>query len=242
MKIPTITGTIDRRILINYQVDKRVLEKYLPAPFRPKLVNNCGMAGICLIRLKGIRPKGLPKAIGISSENGAHRIAVEWIENGHKKEGVYIPRRDTSSRLNALAGGRVFPGVHHLADFVVQEKDRQYAISFISEDGTSLSIEAEEAVHWNEDSVFDGLNGASDFFERGAIGYSPDNTGTNYDGLELKTYRWEVSPLAVTHVHSSFFENTNIFPEGSTRFDNALLMKRILHEWNSMAPIKKHRS
>ena len=93
MKIPKIKGIIDRRILINYQIDQNVLENYLPKPFRPKLVKGKGVAGICLIRLKEIRPKGLPKQFGISSENGAHRIAVEWTENGIIKEGVYIPRR-----------------------------------------------------------------------------------------------------------------------------------------------------
>jgi uncharacterized protein YqjF (DUF2071 family) len=121
MKIPTIKGIIDRRILINYQVDEKILADYLPKPFKPKIVNGKGIAGICLIRLKNIRPKGLPKEIGISSENGAHRIAVEWTENGELKQGVYIPRRDTSSRLNSLAGGRIFTGTHHLADFTVIE-------------------------------------------------------------------------------------------------------------------------
>ena len=101
IRIPKIKGIIDRRVLINYQVDKKVLETYLPKPFSPTLVKGKGIAGICLIRLKEIRPKGLPKYLGISSENGAHRIAVEWIENGEKKEGVYIPRRDTSSKLNS---------------------------------------------------------------------------------------------------------------------------------------------
>jgi len=109
MKIPKIKGIIDRRILINYQVNKEILENYLPRPFKPKLVNGKGIAGICLIRLKEIRPKGLPKQIGISSENGAHRIALEWNENGKLKEGVYIPRRDTSSKVNSLAGGTIFP-------------------------------------------------------------------------------------------------------------------------------------
>jgi hypothetical protein len=30
MRIPKIKGVIDRRILINYQIDKEVLENYLP--------------------------------------------------------------------------------------------------------------------------------------------------------------------------------------------------------------------
>jgi len=31
MRIPTIVGIIDRRILINYQAEKEVIEKFLPA-------------------------------------------------------------------------------------------------------------------------------------------------------------------------------------------------------------------
>lgn len=229
MKIPAIKGMIDRRILINYQVDKEVLENYLPKPFRPKLVKGKGIAGICLIRLKEIRPKGLPKQIGISSENGAHRIAVEWTENGQLKEGVSIPRRDTSSKWNALAGGRIFPGVHQLADFSIQEAEGDYKIAFVSDDNTSLSIEASETNEWNKESVFENLDCLSDFFEKASIGYSPNKN--YYDGLEFKTHQWKVSLLDVKTVQSSFFENTAIFPKGTVTFDNAMLMKHIDHEW-----------
>ena len=238
MRIPTIIGTIDRRILINYQVDKDVLTHYLPKPFSPKLVNGKGVVGICLIRLKGIRPKGLPKSVGISSENGAHRIAVEWYENGEIKEGVFIPRRDTSSKLNAIAGGRIFPGVHHLADFFVGENDGNYAIEFNSEDGTFLSIKAKETANWNTESIFDSLECASNFFKNGSVGYSPDKTRGVYDGLRLKTYEWKVSPLIVTEVRSSFFEDHSIFPKGTIKFDNALLMKSIEHEWRGLKELK----
>ncbi|MFK7922747.1 MAG: DUF2071 domain-containing protein [Bacteroidia bacterium] len=236
MKIPKIRGIIDRRILINYQVEQEALENYLPKPFRPKLVNGKGIAGICLIRLKQVRPKGLPGLIGISSENGAHRIAVEWTENGKEKEGVYIPRRDTSSRLNSLAGGTVFPGVHHLAEFTIDESDGNYAVSFVSDDQTSLSIVAKESTEWNRESAFENLQCVSDFFEDGSVGYSPNRTG--FDGLKLETYTWEVSLLEVESVKSSFFEDQSIFPQGSVKFDNALLMKNIEHEWVGLEQIK----
>lgn len=240
MKIPKISGTIERRILINYQVDKDVIAKLLPEPFRPKLVNDKAIAGICLIRLKDIRPKGFPKFIGISSENGAHRIAVEWTEKEGIKEGVYIPRRDTSSKLNSLAGGRIFPGVHHFAAFKVDEREGNYSVKFRSEDDTFLSVKAQETKDWNPDSIFDDMDCASCFFEQGAVGYSPGNSGEKYDGLELKTYRWKVTPLKVSEVRSSFFENEKVFPAGSVKFDNALLMKDIDHEWKSLKEIKSH--
>ncbi|MBL4656644.1 MAG: DUF2071 domain-containing protein [Flavobacteriales bacterium] len=239
MNIPKIKGIIDRRILINYQVDKESLDKFLPEPFTPKLVNGKGIAGICLIRLKEIRPSGFPSLVGISSENGAHRIAVEWLDRGKPREGVYIPRRDTSSIINAWAGGTIFPGIHHRAQFEVQEADGNYNVSFLSEDGTSLSIEAKETDEWNTESVFDDLSGVSNFFEKGAVGYCPNPRSNNFDGLKLKTYNWKVSLLDVKAVSSSFFEDELVFPTGSVKFDNALLMKDIDHEWISLDKIAR---
>src|SRR2546423_12753150 len=100
MRIPAVRGVIDRRLLINYRVDPAVLATLLPAPFRPKLVGGAGMVGICLIRLKQLRPAFLPPWLGVSSENAAHRAAVEWDEDGRVREGVYVRRRDTNSRFN----------------------------------------------------------------------------------------------------------------------------------------------
>ena len=233
MKIPTIKGIIDRRILINYTVDPEIVAKIIPKPFRPKIYKDKAIVGICLIRLKEIRPKGLPSFIGVSSENGAHRIAVEWEENGETKEGVYIPRRDSSSLFNSIVGGRVFPGKHYHAKFEVSETNGEYKIAFKSSDNTTIAINAEKTNDFNSTSIFETLANVSDFMKNGALGYSPN--GDKYEGLLLKTYNWKVEPLKVKSVFSSFFENTNNFPKDSVQFDNALLMTSIEHEWDSVA-------
>ncbi|MCH2211116.1 MAG: hypothetical protein MK110_07425 [Fuerstiella sp.] len=74
MRLPVIQGVIDRRILVNFRIASDVLAAQLPAPFRPQLVRGFGVAGICLIRLKQIRPRFLPRFAGVASENAAHRI------------------------------------------------------------------------------------------------------------------------------------------------------------------------
>ena len=232
MKIPTIEGIIDRRVLVNFIVDPDTIQKIIPQPFRPKIYNGKAIAGICLIRLKHIRPKGFPGFIGISSENGAHRIAVEWTENGEIKEGVYIPRRDTSSFINTLAGGRIFPGRHFAAKFDVKEENGHYHVAFKSSDGTTISIDGDKTEKLNPHSIFQTLENASKFFEGGAVGYTPN--GSKYDGLKLQIFNWKVEPLNVTAVQSSFFENEELFPKGSVQFDNALLMTQIKHEWISI--------
>ncbi|MCL1669156.1 DUF2071 domain-containing protein [Elizabethkingia ursingii] len=235
MKIPTIHGIIERRILANYTADPEYVHKILPKPFRPKLYNGKAIVGICLIRLKNIKPKGFPDIIGINSENGAHRIAVEWEENNVTKEGVYIPRRDTSLRLNSLIGGKIFPGKHYLAKFNVDEKDNHYHLDFVSSDHTTIEIDAKLSDKLNKDSIFKTIDNVSDFFKKGSVGYSPN--GNDFEGLKLETYKWEIKPLEVINIRSSFFEDKNIFPEGTIQFDNALLMENIEHEWKSLPSI-----
>jgi hypothetical protein len=233
VQIPVIRGVIDRRILVNFRADPGVLATILPAPFRPKLVNGAGMAGVCLIRLKHIRPRFLPSLLGVSSENAAHRIAVEWDQHGQTKEGVFIPRRDTSSRLNTLVGGRLFPGLHHHAAFKVQEEGDRFKVELDSDDGrTHLLVDGHVAQELPGTSVFNSLEAASDFFERGALGYSVTAREGQFDGLELRSLRWRVQPLAVERVQSSFFEDRALFPPGSVEFDCALLMRGIDHEWH----------
>ncbi len=129
MRIPVVRGMIDRRILVNYHVDPNVLRGSCRPLFRPKVVHGVGLVGICLIRLKKVRPAFLPSWLGISSENAAHRTAVEWDDNGAIREGVYVRRRDTSSWLNTLAGGRLFPGIHHHAKFAVEETSDRYSLA-----------------------------------------------------------------------------------------------------------------
>ena len=90
MRLPTVTGLIDRRILANYRVDPDCMASALPQPFRPWVYRGYAVGGICLIRLKHIRPKAFPFPWGIGSENAAHRIAVEWDSDGEVRRGVYI--------------------------------------------------------------------------------------------------------------------------------------------------------
>lgn len=233
MRIPVIRGLIDRRILVNYRVKPDILARLLPNPFRLKLVDGMGMAGVCLIRLKHIRPKFLPEFMGISSENAAHRIAVEWDQNGETKQGVFVPRRDTSSRINTLLGGRLFPGMHSHAIFKLEEHDDNFRVELTSDDQqTHLLVEGHVAEELPRDFVFGSLKEASRFFEQGSLGYSVTSKPGEYDGLELRSFNWQVRPLDVKNVKSSFFDNRELFPAGSVEFDCALLMQGIDHEWH----------
>lgn len=233
--MPAIQGVIERRILVNYRIDPDVLSRILPSPFCPKLHNGIGIGGVCLIRLKDERPVCVPAALGFDSENAAHRFAVEWEQDGSVHEGVFVPRRDTSSCLSTALGGRLFPGDQSHAKFDVTECDDNYKVNMISRDGaSSLFVSGKIADALPESSVFSSVEEASAFFERGAIGYSSTDDASTFDGIELRTHSWQVEPLDVDCVESSLFDDEAIFPAGTATFDHALLMRDIDHEWHSL--------
>lgn len=234
MRIPTIKGTIKRRLLVNFRADPDVVQQILPQPFRPKLHHDASLVGICLIRLEQIRPAGFPGLFGMSSENAAHRIAVEWTdETGVQREGVFIPRRDTGSCLNQIAGGRVFPGEHHPAKFSVADSEGSIHLSMESLDGAvSVRVVGQETDSLPPTSCFNCLADASAFFEGGSLGYSVTQEGSRLDGLLLHTLDWHVRALTVSEVYSSYFADPKRFPPGSIEFDHALIMRDVPHEWH----------
>jgi hypothetical protein len=181
-----------------------------------------------------MRPAFLPAFCGMTSENAAHRIAVEWDEDGATHEGVFVPRRDTNALLNRLVGGRIFPGVHHAADFEACERNDHFQIEMRSKDeATYLRVLARVTDELRAGSVFGSLAEATEFFRGGALGWSARAADGEFDGLELHCDEWRMESLAVEQVESSFFDNAGLFSPGSVKFDSAFLMRGIAHEWRA---------
>jgi len=219
-----LRSVVERRLLVNYRLDPDVAAELLPAPFRPQLANGYAVAGICLIRLGQTRPAGVPAALGIRSENAAHRFAVEW-DGG---EGVYIPVRHTANRFNRLAGDRVFPGLHESAAFTVEEAQERLHVAF--EGSESVSVTGEVVDELPHSELFANLDEASRFLARGRDGYSPTRDGEP-DGLRLTTDGWRVEPLRVTDVHSSYYERLG------AQFDCALVMRGVPVTWEALGTL-----
>lgn len=239
MRLPTLNGTIKRRLLVNFRADPDVVQRQLPSRFRPKLHDGRAVVGICLIRLEEVRPKGLPGFVGLSSENAAHRIAVEWDdESGRAQEGVFIPRRDTNSPVNMLLGGKLFPGEHHPAEFRVREEDDSVRFRMRSRDNwVAVALDGRIDTALPESSIFPDLQAASDFFKGGSLGYSCTRDGDRLDGLTLEIDGWRVEPLNIARVHSSYFSDESLFPKGSVTFDHALIMRDLDSEWRGASDI-----
>jgi hypothetical protein len=235
VRLPRMAAEVERRLLVNYRVDPAYLTGLLPTGMRPQLVDGAAVAGICLIRLGDLRPQGLPRAVGVTMENAAHRIAVEWDEAGRTSCGVYIPRRDTASRLAVLLGGRVFPGAHQRARFEVEETEERLRVAFRSTDESvdvDVTVQVEPSLEGS--GLFADVDAASAFFEQGAVGLSPGRDGVRLEGVQLSTAAWRVEPCRVLAARSSWFEDTTRFPAGSVVLDSALVMRKVPVVWESV--------
>lgn len=236
MKLPTIKGLIKRRILINFLVDPRVISPLLPSVFRPKLVEGKAVIGICLIRLEQIRPNFLPRLFGTSSENVAHRIAVQWREDsGEYQDGVYIFRRDSNSWFNTRFGGKLFPGDYNYAKFVVDETSDYVDLQVDSNDHkVSIQLRANYSEVDETTTIFGSLDNMSAFFQAGAAGYSPVIGKRCFQGMCLTPYEWNMKLLNKEKLEVNYFTKVLGLNENQLVFDSIAIMRDIPHEWKRL--------
>jgi hypothetical protein len=233
---------IERRLLLNYRADPNLVARVLPAPFRPQLRHGYAVVGICLLRLARARPAGLPAGVGFGSENAAHRVAVFWDAEDGPRSGLFMPRRDSDSRLNVAAAGRLFPGTLHRADFDVAERCDRMRVAYATSDGsTAVDVEVRVCQQLADSVLFDDVDDASEFFRLRSVGYSVGRDPNEFGGIELATSRWRVDPCIVDRAASSFYDDRSRFPAGSIELDSAFVMRKIPVRWTSLVPMQARR-
>jgi hypothetical protein len=181
----------------------------------------------------------------LASENAAHRFAVEWGRGARAAQGVFVARRDTSSRLNCLAGGCLFPGEHRLSSItgLDDQSTGRVAIGLRASDGLAINLAGRESSNGAlpAESRFEGLEESSEFFRGGSLGYSPRADAVEtFDGVELAVDEWKVAPFVVERLQSTYFSDSTRFPPGSLAYDHALVMRDIPHSWNPKPPLILH--
>jgi hypothetical protein len=166
--------------------------------------------------------------LGFRTENVAHRIAVEWDEDGVTRSGVYIVERHSSSLLPVLGGGRLFPGVQKRARFKLDETASRFRVT-MSAPGTHVAVDVELGGPWDS-SLFPTVEDASSFHEHGAVGWSPRRDGRGVEPLKLTSTDWAVEPGRVISVQSSFFDE---LPRGAAVLDSVVVMRDLPFFWDT---------
>jgi len=239
MRLPTpvMKGLIARRILLNYRVDPTAIASVLPSPFKPVTHKGFAVVGVCLIRLEQLRPKQFPAFLGLTCENMAHRIAVQYPTTDGLQKGVFIWRRDTQQRLISTMGGRIFPGAHQLAQFIVQDDGNAIRMDIqTGQHKADVHLDVAPVSNLNT-PLFENLSEASHFFRQGDCGFSPTRSQMGFDGLRLSTTRWVMQPLEIHHAQAMFYTELSQRLGVPIELDCALLMRDIPHDWRSIKEV-----
>jgi len=115
-------------------------------------------------------------------------------------------------------------------------------MNVISDDGKAdMNFSARVSKGWRPTPSFDSFDDVSEFFRKGDCGFSTSLGGSELEGLQLKTLKWQMTPLEIESQHSAFYANLLKFPASSVEFDCGLLMRGIPHEWHELTgkPIRK---
>ncbi|GGD89688.1 DUF2071 domain-containing protein [Microbacterium murale] len=215
-----VQARLRRRLLLSYRLDADVARGLLPDGLRPLLVDGHAVAGVCVLGLESIRPRWVHGRWGLRSENAAHRIAVEWDDEGERRRGVYIFERHSSAWFPVLFGGRAFPGVHRKARFRVDESKDRYAVT-MDADGESLAADVEVGGEWKSE-LFPTVEDASEFYRSGLVGWSRRHDGVSLEPVTLTSTAWTVEGAHLRSLRSSFFD---ALPEGAAVFDSVVVMR-----------------
>ena len=231
VRTPVLEATIERRLLIAYRLDPDAVVHLVPGPFSLQLVNGYAVGVISLDRVTALRPRGFPAVMGYTCENAAHRIAVEWDQDGRTATGAFVLARHTDSQLGAAFGDRFFPGARERAEFEVVDAPSALSVAFTSRDDRT-TVEAAVVVTKDDEGgeLFGSKEDAWRFFRRGGVSYSLRRRGGVLDGIDMRAQAATATAASIAHVSSSRFPAALGVP------DSALIMRDLQAEWRAAFP------
>jgi hypothetical protein len=235
MTVPVRT-IIDRRLLLTARIDPEVLAPLLPEPLEPRLVGGWAVGGVCFLRLRDLRPAGIP-VVGVVTENVAHRYAVVRQRDDGPVPGVFVPRRDTSSRVASYLGGRMVEGELAFARFEVRDTGSRLAICVEGRGGLRIEVAARVSEEPRSE-LFASVEEESRFYQDACVAYSPNRRRNVIEAVELTGERWRGTPMSVERFRSSVLEDASCFPPGSWALDSAMLIRHVAATWRPAARLE----
>ena len=227
VRTPVLLATLERRLLVIYRLEPEAVVHLVPAPFWPQLVNGFAVGSLTLDHVTGLRPRRLPSAAGFASENAAHRIAVEWLQNGRTATGTFVLVRHTSSRRIAALGDRFFPGQRERAGFEVEDRGPNLRVACHSRDGATV-IDAEVGEGGFTSELFASPEDVWRFCLRGAMTASLRQRGGVLDWIDERARGGVVRSASIERISSS------VFPAAIGSPDSAIVARDVTVEWRAV--------
>lgn len=216
-------------LVLAFAVPQEALRSLVPEGLVLDTYEGLGILAIALVQTEGLRPKGLPKALGRDFFLSGYRVFVRLDRPDKNLRGLRILRSDTDRRMMVTLGNTFTHYGYRLAKVETKRDGDRLTVDVRTRDAEAdLHVEADlhEATSLPEGSPFRSMEDAKHF--AGPLPYTFDRdepTGKIVAVRGLRT-SWSTRPVTIVSQRSSWLER---FPEA--RLANAFFVEDVPYSW-----------
>lgn len=222
-------------LVLTYALPARVLRPLLPTGLTLDTYDDdLGFLAIALVQTEGLRPKGLPHALGRDFFLSGYRVFARFARPGKQTlRGLRILRSDTDRRTMAVLGN-VFTHYGYRVAAVAADRDGDRLTIDVRtpEREADLHVEADvgPGAGLPEASPFRSFEDARRF--AGPLPYTFDFDANTGKMLVVRGLRqaWDPRPVRVVAHASSFLERPELARE-APRLANAFFVENVPYAW-----------
>ena len=211
-----VVGRLSRCWLIASRVPVEAVRALVPAPL--ELVTHGGFAfwNVVICRLEGMRPIGIPAALGLGFWHVAHRLIVRTkLRTGEEVAGLYFVRSEVDQPLLAAAGDLLTDFHFNPARVQVLEQESavRCAVAALGEK-SRYHLLRDATVQLAYGSPFASLEEAAAFLKYTPIALSPHGSGAvNILRVERDEQAWRTRLLGIEASESQLLQSTGAVAE-----------------------------
>jgi hypothetical protein len=236
-----VVAHFERCLVLTYSLPPETLRPLLPPglvldTFRSHSGGEVGFLAIALVQTRGLRPLGVPRALGRDFFLSGYRIFTRFrTPAGRTLRGLRILRSDTDRRLMALAGNLLTHYNYRLAQVDMTASDDQLTIRTRTPNGEAdLNVTAdlsESAARLPAGSCFDSFREARRF--AGPLPYTFDYERQTHSIIAIRGRRRDWNPRLVTAtVRQTTFFDRPPFNTALPQLASAFYVSDVSYRWD----------
>jgi uncharacterized protein YqjF (DUF2071 family) len=211
-----VTGRLCRCWLIAWRTPVEAARPLLPPPL--ELVTHGGFAfwNVVICRLGGVRPVGLPAAVGVGYWHVAYRLlARAKLRTGEEITGLYFVRSDADQPLIVAAGNLLTDFRFHSARVAVEEEESAIRCEVDAPVASArFHLLRDAHAQLASESPFDSLEQAAAFLKYTPIALSPHGAGAvNIVRVARDEQAWCTRTIGIAGAEAEFLQPSRAVPE-----------------------------
>lgn len=233
----SMVGRLCDCMLLAYRTPAASVRDLLPPGLELLTRGEWGFWSVVACRIEGMRPRGVPEALGVTYRHVAYRLYVRATTTGGEPiDGIYFVRSDADSGPIAAAGNAFSDFHFHPAriDLRADGRELRLAVRTGGDDAGRAHLRALIGMPSEppRGSPFHDRNEAAAFLKYRPLGLAVANTPRGRRLRLAEVFRdegdWQETPLQVAEAHWEFFHRLG---QDAIELEHAVLVAPIQYRW-----------